>query len=52
MRNGLIIYSIITKMIEQRAYFKWLNGSHDAHTNWIEAELEVHEELINRIRGI
>lgn len=29
------------ELISLRAYYKWLDGSEDALTNWIEAEKEI-----------
>jgi hypothetical protein len=37
-RNALID---MKKIIGERAYFKWLDGSNDQVKNWIEAEREI-----------
>ena len=37
-RNALVD---IKKVIRERAYFKWLEGSRDPVKNWIDAEREI-----------
>ena len=51
MRYGLVNYKPIIMMIEQRAYYKWLDGSNDTDKNWLEAEFEVFEYLRSLVRG-
>jgi len=45
MRNGLIKFATYIQMIEECAYFLWLNGSNDTNKNWIDAERYINEQL-------
>ncbi|WP_300102805.1 hypothetical protein [Flavobacterium sp.] len=47
MRNGLIEYRSYIKMIEEAAYFMWLNGSEDPEYNWYLAE----QQIIKLLKG-
>ena len=44
-RPALLKYNEYKQLVEQAAYFKWLEGSDDEERNWLEAELEVLEML-------
>lgn len=50
-RNGLLCYEWFQKLIEARAYAKWVAGSTDTVRNWYEAELEVLNEMSSKRNG-
>jgi hypothetical protein len=41
MRNGLINYAEYSKLVEETAYYMWLDGSDDTEHNWYSAVLHV-----------
>ena len=41
MKPALINYSQYTKMVEEAAYYRWLNGSSDTEANWHTAVSEI-----------
>lgn len=41
MRNGLIDYTEYCKMVQEAAYYRWLNGSSDTEANWYAAVSEI-----------
>ena len=41
MRNGLVDYTEYSKMVQEAAYYRWLNGSLDTEANWYAAVAEV-----------
>lgn len=41
MRNGLINYAEYSKLVEETAYYMWLDGSDDTEQNWHAAVAEV-----------
>ncbi len=41
MRNGLVDYTEYSKMVQEAAYYLWLNGSLDTEANWYAAVAEV-----------
>ena len=46
MRNGIIDYKLYINMIQECAYFLWMNGNSDDPTmNWIKAEQKINEQL-------
>ena len=41
MRSGLVNYTQYNKMVEEAAYYRWLNGSLDTEANWHAAVSEI-----------
>lgn len=41
MRNGLVDYTEYCKMVQEAAYYLWLNGCSDTEANWYAAVAEV-----------
>lgn len=41
MRNGLVDYSHFLKMVQEAAYYRWLNGSLDTEANWYAAVSDI-----------
>ncbi len=49
MKPALINYSQYTKMVEEAAYYRWLNGSLDTEANWFNAVAEVNRLQVKSV---
>ncbi len=49
MKPALINYSQYTKMVEEAAYYQWLNGSLDTEANWFNAVAEVNRLQVKSV---
>lgn len=49
MKPALINYAQYTKMVEEAAYYRWLNGSSDTEANWFNTVAEVNRLQVKSV---
>lgn len=49
MKPALINYAQYSKMVEEAAYYRWLNGSLDTEANWFNAVAEVNRLQVKSV---